>query len=76
MQKETLKYIFKIDAKLNYFKGEDIYISKKSDTDRLECYFLDSSPVKKYVKKYTKEDKIDLDEFPESKYDFYKKLSF
>ena len=71
-KKSVLKYIFKIDASLLYFRGEDIYVSKKSETDRLECYFLDSNPVKKYVKKYTKEDKIDLSKFNESEYDFYK----
>lgn len=68
----VLKYIFKVEAALMYFNGEDIYVSKKSETNRLECYFLDSNPVKKYVKKYTKEDKIDLRDFNENEYDFYR----
>lgn len=68
-----LRYFLKIDAKMKYNKGEDIYISKKSDISRMECRYIVSNDVKKYALKYNKKtNPIDFDKLDDMKYDFYK----
>lgn len=70
--KPYLRYILKIDANSLLKRGYDIFVTKKSETERLECRFLESNDVKKYATKLNLEIVNDLDDYSNEKHDFYK----
>ena len=72
-KKPYLRYCLKIDAKTKYLSGQNVYVSEKSQTSRMECRFLESNDVKKFAVKYNiKTNPIDFDALSNEKHDFYK----
>lgn len=67
-----LRYILRIDAKRLHFKEKiPFFISKKSETQKLECMRMTSNDVKKYAKKILPTDKFDFEQHEDSQYDYY-----
>lgn len=70
--KPYLRYILKIDANSLLKRGYDIFVTKKSETERLECRFLESKDVKKYARKLNLKIVDNLDDYSNENHDFYK----